>query len=166
VLFRAYNSDASPFHTAGTDLLGLIGGFGVGFSFLMGPVANLLLRKYGVRGPVALGVACMTIGLELGSLSNAWWQLMLSQGMLFGIGASLVFIPAISLPSQYFSKKRGLATGIGSVSSADGAYNIFSSDSSICYALSLEPASAPSSSRPSLKQSSMQQAGPHGHYGQ
>ena len=31
---------------------------------------------------------------------------------MFGIGASLAYYPAISAPSHYFSKQRGLATGL------------------------------------------------------
>jgi len=31
---------------------------------------------------------------------------------MFGIGASLAYYPAIAAPSHYFSKQRGLATGL------------------------------------------------------
>lgn len=36
----------------------------------------------------------------------------MTQGILFGIGAALCFNSTCSLPSQYFKKKRGLATGV------------------------------------------------------
>ncbi|KAI9341360.1 major facilitator superfamily domain-containing protein [Obelidium mucronatum] len=38
--------------------------------------------------------------------------LILTQGLMFGIGASFIFFPAVSLPAQYFLKRRGLAMGI------------------------------------------------------
>jgi MFS family permease len=38
--------------------------------------------------------------------------LYLTQGVLFGVGASLAYYPAIAVPSQYFVKHRGLAIGI------------------------------------------------------
>lgn len=58
----------------------------------------------------------MTIALELASLTKDYWQLFLSQGVLWGLGSSLCFIPAIGLPSQWFIKNRGIATGVASVS--------------------------------------------------
>ncbi|ORY53019.1 MFS general substrate transporter [Rhizoclosmatium globosum] len=47
------------------------------------------------------------IGLGIGS---AFEVAMI--GLMYGTGASLIYFPAVSLPSQYFEKKRGLATGI------------------------------------------------------
>ncbi|KAJ3288089.1 hypothetical protein HDU79_005101 [Rhizoclosmatium sp. JEL0117] len=47
------------------------------------------------------------IGLGIGS---AFEVAMI--GLMYGTGASLIYFPAVSLPSQYFEKRRGLATGI------------------------------------------------------
>lgn len=49
---------------------------------------------------------------NFGSFANQLWQLYLTQGMLFGIGAAFCFAPSVTLPSQWFYKRRGLATGI------------------------------------------------------
>ncbi|KAJ3073586.1 hypothetical protein HDU98_001181 [Podochytrium sp. JEL0797] len=38
--------------------------------------------------------------------------LILTQGFMFGVGGSFIYFPCVSLPSQYFEKKRGLVTGI------------------------------------------------------
>ncbi|KAG1049897.1 hypothetical protein G6F43_007801 [Rhizopus delemar] len=40
------------------------------------------------------------------------WHLYLTQGLLSGIGASLVWFPCISAAQQWFSKRRGLSVGI------------------------------------------------------
>ncbi|KAF9436709.1 hypothetical protein BGZ76_003197 [Entomortierella beljakovae] len=40
------------------------------------------------------------------------WHLYVTQGVLFGIGASLSYYPAIAVPSHHFTKRRGLATGL------------------------------------------------------
>ncbi|KAJ3071360.1 hypothetical protein HDU98_005456 [Podochytrium sp. JEL0797] len=37
---------------------------------------------------------------------------MITQGFLFGFGTSLSYFPAVSVPSQWFTKKRSIATGI------------------------------------------------------
>jgi len=63
----------------------------------------------------------MTLALELASAATEFWQLLLSQGIMFGIGASLAYIPAISLPAQWFNKRRSLVTGIASSGGGVGA---------------------------------------------
>lgn len=45
---------------------------------------------------------------------------MLSQGLLFGLGSSLVFTPAVAAPSHWFAKRRALATSIGMTGSGIG----------------------------------------------
>ncbi|KAF9367058.1 hypothetical protein CPB97_006428, partial [Podila verticillata] len=50
------------------------------------------------------------------------WQLYLSQGLLFGIGASLVYFAALSAPSHWFEKRRGLAMGIAASGSGLGGF--------------------------------------------
>jgi predicted MFS family arabinose efflux permease len=40
------------------------------------------------------------------------WQLFFTHGVLTGLGASLVFFPSVFLPTQWFMRRRGLATGI------------------------------------------------------
>ncbi|KAF9210828.1 hypothetical protein BGZ59_008863 [Podila verticillata] len=53
---------------------------------------------------------------------SALWQLYLSQGLLFGIGASLVYFAAVSAPSHWFGKRRGLAMGIAASGSGLGGF--------------------------------------------
>lgn len=120
VVLRAEETDpSSAFRNVGSFKLGFVTGTAAGFTFLVGPFSNVLVSRLGVRFPVGLGVVLMTIALELGSLATQFWQLLLSQGILWGIGSSLCFIPAIGLPSQWFDKRRGIATGIASVSNLD-----------------------------------------------
>lgn len=54
------------------------------------------------------------------SLSTSYWQLFLAQGICTGLGNGLIFCPALSLLSTYFSTKRSLAIGIAAAGSATG----------------------------------------------
>ncbi|KAH9924765.1 major facilitator superfamily domain-containing protein [Fomitopsis serialis] len=101
--------------------IGFVGGTAVGFGFAVGPFGNILVAKFGIRAPILLGVLMMTVALMLASIATKYWELLLSQGIMFGIGSSLAYIPAIGLPSQWFDKRRGLATGIASSGSGIGA---------------------------------------------
>ncbi|KAJ1989110.1 hypothetical protein EDC05_004906 [Coemansia umbellata] len=59
-----------------------------------------------------LGAFICCISLLLASFANALWQLVLTQGVLFGLGAACIYSPSISLPAQWHVKNRPLATGI------------------------------------------------------
>jgi MFS family permease len=52
------------------------------------------------------GIFCM-------SLSTKYWQLLVTQGIMTGIGSGIIFTPAMGLLGSYFSTRRALAVGIG-----------------------------------------------------
>lgn len=54
------------------------------------------------------------------SLCTKYWQIMLTQGVAFGIASSGISLPALLLATQWFSSKRGLATGIVAAGSSLG----------------------------------------------
>ncbi|PWN92069.1 MFS general substrate transporter [Acaromyces ingoldii] len=121
VFLRAYLGDpSSKFNKEGSFKLSFVVGIGLGLAFVAGPFSNILTTRFGIRAPVALGVILITVAMELASISTKYWHLFLSQGVMWGLGASLIFIPSIGLPSQYFTKRRGLATGLASGGSAIG----------------------------------------------
>ncbi|KAJ2908465.1 hypothetical protein GGI21_002860, partial [Coemansia aciculifera] len=80
----------------------------LGCSIFTGAIAD----KKRFRVTAYTGTVICTIAYILASLCKEVWQLILTQGVLLGIGASFLFAPSVSIPSQWFSKNRGLATGI------------------------------------------------------
>ena len=58
------------------------------------------------------------------SLSTQYYQIMLTEGVTFGIGAGCLFLIPIVSVSQWFSSKRGLAVGITTCGSSLGEYLI------------------------------------------
>lgn len=70
-----------------------------------------VIQKIGFRATMAIGAVVCPLGLILASFTTALWQLYLTQGILYGVGAAFVFSPSVTLPSQWFFKNRGLATG-------------------------------------------------------
>ena len=53
----------------------------------------------------------MSTGFALASFSTAVWHLLLTQGMLTGLGMSLVYFPLLAPVPEYFAGRRGLAMG-------------------------------------------------------
>ncbi|PIA15982.1 MFS general substrate transporter [Coemansia reversa NRRL 1564] len=78
----------------------------------MGFIGGHCAQRFGPGPSVFAGGILMAIGLLSASYSHKVWQLCLTQGLLFGLGVCLTWIPAASAPSSWFEKNRGLATGI------------------------------------------------------
>jgi hypothetical protein len=78
------NQPDSRFRDVGTFKLGFVGGCSVGFGFAVGPFSNILTSQFGIHVPIVLGVLLMAVALELASIAREYWQLLLSQGIMFG----------------------------------------------------------------------------------
>ncbi|KAF9061496.1 hypothetical protein BDP27DRAFT_1488115, partial [Rhodocollybia butyracea] len=101
----AYATDpSSRFQQDSTFKIGFVGGCS-GLAFIIGPFSNILISKFGIHAPIILGVGTLVAALMLGSIAKTYWELLLSQGIMFGIGCSFAYVPAISLPAQRFQKK-------------------------------------------------------------
>lgn len=59
-----------------------------------------------------IGAILQVLGMFLMSICTEYWQLMLTQGLLTGIGGGIFFTPALALVATYFDKRRGLAIGL------------------------------------------------------
>lgn len=82
------------------------------FMLFISPVAGKLFDGYGPRVPIAIGSALHVFGLMMASLSHKYYQFMLSQSVVSGIGCSLIFTPAMTAPQTYFRQKRGIVGGL------------------------------------------------------
>ncbi|KIJ46137.1 hypothetical protein M422DRAFT_46225 [Sphaerobolus stellatus SS14] len=89
-----------------------IGGLSVGCAMLIAPIANYLSKRYNFKVPLTIGVIVYTLSQIFSGLSTTIWQLFLTQGIMFGIGVGLIFVPISPLSNQWFSDKRALATGL------------------------------------------------------
>ncbi|KAL6692391.1 major facilitator superfamily domain-containing protein [Trichoderma pleuroticola] len=73
---------------------------------------TFVVRKTGVRAAAMLGAACMGGSEILSSFTvRNVGALFFTSGVLMGIGVSLCFAVISTVPSQYFSTRRGLANG-------------------------------------------------------
>ncbi|KAI7901826.1 major facilitator superfamily domain-containing protein [Cokeromyces recurvatus] len=83
------------------------------------PISPLLARL-GARITMMLGSILMSLGIILAGFSTQIWHLYLTQGVLFGIGASLVYMSIVAVIPQWFTTRRGTAMGISSAGSGFG----------------------------------------------
>lgn len=70
--------------------------FPVFFMLFTSPVSGRLFDQYGPHLPIAIGTFMHVFGLMMTSLSTKYYQFLLSQSICSGIGASLIFSPAMT----------------------------------------------------------------------
>lgn len=58
-----------------------------------------------------LGSLVIVFAMMMVSLCREYWELILAQGVLLGIGNALLVCPALALVGQYFMKRRAVAIG-------------------------------------------------------
>ncbi|KAJ1819826.1 hypothetical protein LPJ75_001089, partial [Coemansia sp. RSA 2598] len=80
----------------------------MGGAIATGPLTDRL----GFRIVALAGTLICSASLLLASFTNALWQVVLTQGAMFGIGSACIYSPSISLPAQWHIRNRPLATGI------------------------------------------------------
>ncbi len=54
------------------------------------------------------------------SLCTRYWQIVLSQGVLVGLGCGFLFVPSIAIIPYYFSTRKALAQGLAACGSSLG----------------------------------------------
>ncbi|KAI7875613.1 MFS general substrate transporter [Lichtheimia hyalospora FSU 10163] len=92
--------------------LSWIGSLWSALSNITGPLYVWINSKMDDRYTIAVGGFMCVLGLMLASITNEVYQLYLTQGVIFGLGASLLWYPCMRRPMEWFKKKRGLAVGI------------------------------------------------------
>jgi MFS family permease len=76
-------------------------------------LAGRLFDRYGPRRLFPVGAICLGVGLIVSVQTHTPWQLCLSWGVLVAQGYNLAgFAPHLALAAQWFTRRRGVATGM------------------------------------------------------
>ncbi|MFJ5789527.1 MFS transporter [Lysinibacillus sp. NPDC097162] len=88
---------------------------------ISGPFMAALLEVLGLKKMMLAAMAILIIGISLTLLMQQAWQLIIIWGFIIGLGASL-FLTVLSpfVANHWFEKRRGLALGILTASTATG----------------------------------------------
>ncbi|KAJ7741366.1 MFS general substrate transporter [Mycena metata] len=105
-----------------TSLLPLIGTLSSGIIYCSGSVVNPIAARYPQHRHKSMWFgAALCFGSLLGSsYATKILHLVLLQGVLYGVGGSLLFLSCISNMSEWFVARRGLANGILFAGTATG----------------------------------------------
>ncbi|UKZ50317.1 hypothetical protein TrVGV298_004575 [Trichoderma virens] len=111
-VFLAFYLKSNTYPGATPLQFAFIGGLCFSVAFLVPPLSTILYRMTGVRVTVIIGGIFISGAYIAASFSKTIWQLILSQGVCYGIGMGICFTGTASLVPQWFKKRRSLANGI------------------------------------------------------
>lgn len=89
-----------------------IGTVNATFLISTGVLAGPLFDRGYVRHLMVLGSFMVVFGQMMLSLSTEYYQILLSQGFCVGIGAGLIYVPAIAMVNVKFTTRRAIAMGL------------------------------------------------------
>ncbi|KAI6041425.1 MFS general substrate transporter [Pisolithus marmoratus] len=89
------------------------------FFFMGGPIGRMF-DAWGPSPLLILGTVISVLSLVLTSIATQYYQYLLAQGVLFGLGVALLFYPSVSSVATHFTSYRATAIGIASAGSGFG----------------------------------------------
>ena len=88
---------------------------------LMAPFAAALIDRFGIRQVTSVALLLVAAGSGLSIFVTSGWQLVLTWGLLIGLGTgSMAMVFAATIASRWFVARRGLVTGILTAAAAAG----------------------------------------------
>ncbi|KAI0887365.1 MFS general substrate transporter [Annulohypoxylon maeteangense] len=98
-----------------------VGSIQIFLCFVIGMVSGRLSDAGYPKLLYATGAIVTVFGMFMTSLATTYWQVLLAQGFLTGIGGGLMFMPATANVATYFKKNRSLAVALNGCGSSTGA---------------------------------------------
>ncbi|MHA7222172.1 MFS transporter [Arthrobacter sp. RHLT1-20] len=88
---------------------------------LTAPFAAALMERFGIRAVTSVALVLIGAGSALTVLVTESWQILLTWGLLIGLGTgSMALVFAATIANTWFAKSRGLVIGILTAGSAAG----------------------------------------------
>ena len=81
-----------------------------------------ILSRFGSRITCVAGSLVSAVSIFASSYSSSFIALLLTYGVVGGVGLGLIYTPAVVTVGQYFSRRLNLATGISTCGSGAGTF--------------------------------------------
>ncbi|KAK2797515.1 hypothetical protein FQN51_008413 [Onygenales sp. PD_10] len=107
-------SPLPPSQAQNRAAVALVGTLGAGLTWSGSIFVNPAMTR--VKGNAnrkiaTVGCVLMSLAYGLAGSSSQVWHLILTQGLLYGLGSSMLYFPILSVAPEYFDRHRGLAMG-------------------------------------------------------
>ncbi|KAH9951120.1 MFS general substrate transporter [Amylocystis lapponica] len=123
-IFQEYYTSHPPFDQASSVSIAAVGTTCFALQYGESLVLSFFLSRYPdfVKVSMWSGLVLSCLSFLLSSFVQKAWQLILLQGVGVGLGGGLLYFPVVSLLSQWFVRRRGLAGGIIFAGSGVGGF--------------------------------------------
>lgn len=118
-VYQEYYESGALFSTTSSNI-SWIGSIEAFLLLLMGVFAGPIYDRGHLRPLLIFGSFMVVFGHMMLSLCHSYWQVVLAQGFVVGIGTGCLFVPCVAIVPQYFSTKLGMALRIAVSGSALG----------------------------------------------
>ncbi|KAF2502604.1 MFS monocarboxylate transporter, partial [Lophium mytilinum] len=111
-VFQEYYSTHPPFQGSGN--IAVIGTCAMGIMYVSAPLVFAGLQRFPKtqRPAIGFGLVTMCLALGLSALSTTTTHLIITQGIFYALGGSLVYSSTILFMNEWFVKRKGLAFGV------------------------------------------------------
>ncbi|VDM30992.1 unnamed protein product [Hydatigera taeniaeformis] len=120
--FGIFLDDLAEEFGASLSVTSWVGAFSYGIPCLAAPVASMLINRFQCRKVCVVGGLISAIGCVLAFFVESMLGLVLTFGVLVGLGASLSSTAALIIVSIYFEDRRATATGLSIAGSGVGSF--------------------------------------------
>ncbi|KAI0332503.1 MFS general substrate transporter [Cubamyces sp. BRFM 1775] len=113
-IFQDYYTTHAPFNKASSVAIASVGTVAIALQYCEALIFFLTFGRYPEYLKLGMwgGLALYFLSIFCASFATQVWQLILLQGVGFGISGGLLYVPVIKLLSEWFSERKGLAGGI------------------------------------------------------
>lgn len=87
---------------------------------MIGVVTGPIYDKGYFKALIIAGTFLIVLGYMMTSLTNRYWQVVLAQGVVIGLGNGCLWVPSVAILPQYFTTRKALANGIAAAGSSTG----------------------------------------------
>ncbi|RVE45813.1 hypothetical protein evm_009563 [Chilo suppressalis] len=107
----------------GKGTVAWVGSLLSGVYLAAGPIVSALCNKFGCRAVCIAGSLVATTAFVLSTFSKSVTVMMITYGLLGGIGFGMIYLPSVVAVGYYFETRRSLATGIAVCGSGVGTFS-------------------------------------------
>lgn len=106
-----YSSEFADDNSSGVAMIGTVA---LGVLYLASPVCLFMLRQWPRhrRKSIMIGFLITAVALVAASFATRVWQLVLTQGFLYAVGACMMSYPTMLFLDEWFTHRKGLAFGL------------------------------------------------------
>ncbi|KAJ5179220.1 hypothetical protein N7492_002430 [Penicillium capsulatum] len=112
-VLQDYYTSHEPFSQDASSV-SLVGSCCMGIMYLASPLSMFILQSWPrvCRSSSLIGLVIACVGIIASSFATRVWQLIVTQGVVYALGACMLYYPVLIFLDEWFVRRKGLAFGV------------------------------------------------------